>query len=60
MNRLLTEKELAGLLAITVSALRRWRYEGRGPKFLKLGSAVRYPSEGVEGWLASRPGGGTR
>lgn len=38
----LTEKETAALLRISVKGLQSWRYRGNGPKFLKLGRAVRY------------------
>jgi predicted DNA-binding transcriptional regulator AlpA len=56
---LLDEKRLAGYLGVTVHALRRWRFEGRGPRFVKLeGRLVRYCQEDVEGWLASQTVGG--
>lgn len=42
MSALLTEKETAALLRISVKALQRWRCRGTGPKFLKFGSCVRY------------------
>jgi hypothetical protein len=38
----LTEKETAALLRISVKALQGWRSRGGGPKFLKLGRCVRY------------------
>jgi Helix-turn-helix domain len=38
----LTEMETAALLRISVKGLQGWRYKGNGPKFLKLGRAVRY------------------
>jgi predicted DNA-binding transcriptional regulator AlpA len=40
--RLLNEQEVAQMLNCTVSALRRWRREGRGPKFTKIYRLVRY------------------
>ncbi len=39
---LLNEHEAACLLRLSVKTLRRWRWAGRGPRFLKLESAVRY------------------
>jgi excisionase family DNA binding protein len=60
MQSLLSEKELAPLLGVSLAALRRWRLEDRGPAFLKLGSAVRYRPEDVQQWIASRPVGGGR
>jgi predicted site-specific integrase-resolvase len=51
----MNEKQVAEFLGVTVSALRRWRFEGRGPGFFRLeGRLVRYRQEDVEG-LAVRP-----
>ncbi len=43
---LVTEHEAARLLGLSVKTLRRWRWAGKGPNFVKIGSAVRYePAE---------------
>jgi excisionase family DNA binding protein len=55
---LLTESEVAKTLALSLAALRRWRLERRGPRFIKVGSLVRYRQTDVELWLSSRPSGG--
>jgi hypothetical protein len=34
----------ADVLGVSPRTLQRWRQEGRGPRFLKLGGAVRYPA----------------
>ena len=39
---LLNEKETAILLGLKVATLRRWRWAGSGPRFLKVGGAIRY------------------
>ncbi len=39
---LINEHEAAGILGLSVKTLRRWRWAGRPPRFLKIGSAVRY------------------
>ncbi len=39
---LLTETEVSGLLNCTKSALRRWRLEGSGPTFVRVGRLIRY------------------
>ena len=45
-NRLLNEFEAAAALGLKVATLRRWRWAGKPPRFLKIGSAVRYePAE---------------
>jgi hypothetical protein len=45
-RKLLTEVETANILHIEVATLRRWRWAGNPPRFLKIGAAVRYdPAE---------------
>jgi len=41
-SRLVPESEAAELLAVKPSTLRRWRWAGHPPRFLKIGGAVRY------------------
>ena len=41
-SRALTEREVAGLLGLSVATLRAWRHRGQGPRYLRLGRAVRY------------------
>ncbi len=43
---LVNEDQAAKRLGLSVKTLRRWRWAGRGPGFLKIGFAVRYdPAE---------------
>lgn len=53
---LLTDREAARLLGLSVSCLRSWRYSGRGPTYLKLGggpkAAVRYRRADVEAFIS--------
>jgi len=58
MKSLLNEHDVARLIALSVASLRRWRILGQGPKFLKIGAAVRYREEDVLDWLDSQPTGG--
>ena len=45
---------LAGELGVTESALAKWRAEGKGPPFCKLGhKIVRYPRSGIERWKSA-------
>jgi predicted DNA-binding transcriptional regulator AlpA len=39
---LVNEHQAAELLGLKVSTLRRWRWAGTGPSFVKIGAAVRY------------------
>lgn len=58
MLTLMTEIELSEQLNVSLASLRRWRLEGRGPRFVKVGSLVRYRPEDLDEWLASLPAGG--
>jgi len=39
---LINECEAARILGLSVKTLRRWRWAGKPPCFLKIGAAVRY------------------
>jgi Helix-turn-helix domain len=39
---LLKEAEAAEWIRVEVATLRRWRWAKRGPRYLKIGAAVRY------------------
>jgi len=43
----LTEHEVAARLRLSVATLRAWRIKNKGPRFVRLGRAVRYPEEDV-------------
>ncbi|BBO85903.1 hypothetical protein DSCO28_64690 [Desulfosarcina ovata subsp. sediminis] len=49
----LLEKELAEILNVHVQTLRNWRFQRRGPEYLKFGSAVRYDPMAVLDYLQS-------
>jgi len=50
-NGLLNENEVAGTLNVKVATLRRWRWAGKGPRFLKIGGAVRYDPADVQAFV---------
>ncbi len=43
----LSEADLASRWAMSPKTLQRWRMEGRGPHYLKLGKRVSYPLNAV-------------
>jgi predicted DNA-binding transcriptional regulator AlpA len=55
---LLSEREVAAIFGLSLTAIRRWRLLKRGPRYIKIGVAVRYRLEDIRGWLATRPSGG--
>lgn len=44
----LTPDDLANRWSITPTTLSQWRWNGRGPKFLKIGRKVLYDAQDVE------------
>ena len=50
LERLLSTEEVAEVLGRPPRTLRQWRYLGVGPKYLKVGAAVRYRPGDVEEW----------
>ncbi|GIU75777.1 MAG: hypothetical protein KatS3mg004_2864 [Bryobacteraceae bacterium] len=52
-QRLLNERQVADSCAISVLTLRKWRGEGRGPRYVKIGTLVRYRPEDVDAWIQS-------
>jgi predicted DNA-binding transcriptional regulator AlpA len=58
LETLLNEHDVARVTGLSVASVRRWRLLRQGPKYLKIGAAVRYRAEDISAWLASRPCGG--
>lgn len=52
-SSLVNEHIAAEILGLKVSTLRRWRWAGQGPRFVKLGSAVRYDRADLEAFIAN-------
>jgi predicted DNA-binding transcriptional regulator AlpA len=52
-NTAISESELARRTAVSTAVLRKWRREGTGPRFLRLGRCVRYLVSDVDMWLRS-------
>ncbi len=58
IDKLLNEHEVARITGLSVASVRRWRLLRTGPKYLKIGAAVRYKPDDITAWLESRPSGG--
>ena len=46
--RRLTEQQLAERWQLSVRTLQNWRWQGKGPRYLKIGARVLYPAEEVD------------
>lgn len=52
----LTPSQVADRIGVSTRTLARWRARNEGPPFITLSDrTARYPSDGFERWLASRP-----
>ena len=58
LETLLNEHDVARITGLSVASVRRWRLLRQGPKYLKIGSAVRYRPDDISAWIESRPRGG--
>ena len=58
VDTLLNEHDVARITALSVASVRRWRLLRLGPRYLKIGAAVRYAPKDISAWLESRPSGG--
>ena len=58
LDSLLSDYDLAQLTGFSVHTIRRWRLLKQGPRYIKIGSSVRYRPEDVTSWLESGPTSG--
>lgn len=53
-NTWVSTKEAASFLDIHPDTLRRWRREGIGPRYSKIGRLIRYHVDTLDDWLRSK------
>lgn len=53
-DRLLWPEQVAEMLGLPTGTLANWRYQGRGPAFVKIGRHVRYRRSDVAEWIEER------
>jgi predicted DNA-binding transcriptional regulator AlpA len=58
IESLLNERDVARITGMSLASVRRWRLLRQGPKYLKIGAAVRYKQGDLSAWLGSCPSGG--
>jgi len=49
---LMSVKDLAELLQVSVKTIYDWRYRGLGPTAIRIGRHVRYEPDEIERWIA--------
>lgn len=54
MTQLFTPKEAAEMLCVSDLTLRKWRWEGKGPQFVKIGRKVAYRPVDLDAWVQSQ------
>jgi predicted DNA-binding transcriptional regulator AlpA len=51
---LLTERQAAGFVNLSLSMMRKMRGNGTGPAFVKIGASVRYPADSLAAFIQER------
>jgi len=59
IESLLNEFDVARITGMSVASVRRWRRLRKGPKYIKIGAAVRYKREDITAWINSCPSANT-
>jgi hypothetical protein len=54
LSPLLSQRQAASILSISVRTLERMRVTGLGPRYVKVRSSVRYQQEALERWIAAQ------
>lgn len=60
LPQMLNERQAAHILAVSIAALRRWRREGRGPRFTHVERCIRYDLRAIEIFLTENSSGNNR
>jgi excisionase family DNA binding protein len=50
----LCTKIAARVVGVDPRTMEQWRYQGKGPAYLKVGRQVRYRRHDIDAWLHSR------
>ena len=59
-GELIDSVQLAQYLGAKTATVEGWRLKGIGPRYIKVGSLVRYRTEDVEKWLKSKTRSSTK
>jgi excisionase family DNA binding protein len=50
-EELLTQQQLADELQVSLRTLERWRQDGTGPAYIRVGRSPRYRRSDIDAWL---------
>ena len=50
-NQLMPEREAAKLAGFSIAAFIKWRREGRGPRYIRVGRSIRYRLSDLLNWI---------
>jgi hypothetical protein len=53
-NERVSDKIASDILGTKPQTMRRWRFEGRGPRYCKIGALVRYKVADLEEFISQR------
>ena len=59
IDPLLHSRDAAKMLGVSISWLAKSRLRGDGPRYVKIGRAVRYPESSIREYIKSRMRGST-
>jgi excisionase family DNA binding protein len=47
-------EEAGKYLGVSLVTLQQWRYQGKGPAYMKIGGKVRYDRDDLDKWMRSQ------
>lgn len=53
-NQLYQPNIVSEMLCVSAATLRKWRWEGKGPKFVKIGRKVVYRQSDIDDYVQSQ------
>lgn len=53
---MMSEKEVSEWLGVTKGAVAKWRTDGTGPAYSRMGKLIRYAPADVDAWITARRG----
>jgi excisionase family DNA binding protein len=51
LDPLLTPAQVGDYLGVPLGTLANWRYQGRGPAYVRFGRHVRYREQDITAWI---------